>query len=91
MPGLLCIGGPFAGRRVETRNGHPRFIASEPDGIGGEARWRQVIYVLQDWHTSDGKRLQFWTPSGQTADQTMQMLALAYEAHIGHPPETIKP
>lgn len=95
MKGILCIGGPKAGQRVETTNGHPRFVASEPDRLGPDttvaadnteaatarsARWRQVLYHLEHWSNGDGTTTHVFVPAGQTTPETMDLLLAAYEA-----------
>ena len=93
MKGFLCVGGPYAGKRLAPiRPGHPRLIVSTPrtlkdaliatSGTPQEAMFAEfdrVTYHLQQWTNEDGSFFEIWTPEGQSHDETMAALLTAYE------------
>src|SRR5262245_60979933 len=83
---FVCVGGPLAGKRYEAE----KDWFSTPMKQPGET-WKQspmevnsnsvvsiVVYQETTFYTPDGG-LTFWTPTGQTHMQSMEMLLDTYQ------------
>jgi hypothetical protein len=76
----LCIGGPYAGRNVNTHS--DMFKVCEPRSImmGDPAQTiKSIEYRRQIFQYGDGTQVIVWAPSTQTIKQTMELLLETYE------------
>lgn len=88
MKSYLCVGGPHAGQKYDTRRDHftvpiRTYEAAELEGpfnipINGSVSVKTVTYREETFQTAQGW-ITFWVPEGQTWFETMTLLLEGYE------------
>lgn len=83
----LCVGGPLAGKRYAILYGDS-FLVAKMDGMLANrplpdrdvaVEEKLIRYFRMAFPTDGGGHCFYWVPEGQTATETQNLLAVAYE------------